>query len=43
METALAGTADVIISGDVDLQSLHEYQGMPILTAFEFLYMLEGS
>jgi putative PIN family toxin of toxin-antitoxin system len=44
LEAAVTGRAEVIISGDVDLQSLHDYEGLPILSASEFVArMLEGS
>ncbi len=44
LEAAVAGRAEVIISGDVDLRSLHEYEGVSILSASDFVArMLEGS
>jgi predicted nucleic acid-binding protein len=36
-EAAVAGSVDVIISGDADLLSLHEYNGTPILSASDFI------
>lgn len=38
---ALTGNADAIISGDKDLRDLGEYQGIPILSAREFLDLLD--
>jgi putative PIN family toxin of toxin-antitoxin system len=40
IETALAGGATVIVSGDRDLLSLGDVQGVEILTARQFLYRL---
>ena len=37
---ALAGAADVIVSGDSDLLVLAQYQGIPILTASQALARL---
>jgi predicted nucleic acid-binding protein len=37
---ALDGQADLIVSGDRHLLDLGEYQGIPILTAREFLERL---
>jgi uncharacterized protein len=39
---AVAAQAEAIISGDSHLLSLGEYQGIPILTAAEFLKRLRG-
>ena len=39
---ALDGRADLIVSGDRHLLDLGEYQGIPILTAREFLARLAG-
>lgn len=41
LEAAVAGGADAIVSGDDDLLSLGEYEGIPIVTAVRFLLMLE--
>jgi putative PIN family toxin of toxin-antitoxin system len=38
---AIEGHADYIVSGDAHLLSLHEHAGMPIITAREFLGILE--
>lgn len=35
--TAIAAGADVIVTGDLDLLVLQEYEGIPIVTAREFL------
>ncbi len=43
LECALAGHAEYIVSGDRDLLSLGEYQGILILTPREFLGRLERS
>jgi len=40
LEAALAGEADCIVSGDVDLLSLSPFQGVPILRPAEFLARL---
>ena len=37
LETAVAGDAEYIISGDADLLKLKEFRGIKILTAKEFL------
>lgn len=37
LELALSGNADVIVSGDEDLQVLHPFRGIPILSPDEFL------
>jgi putative PIN family toxin of toxin-antitoxin system len=38
---AIEGHADYIVSGDVHLLSLHEHAGIPIVTARQFLGVLE--
>jgi putative PIN family toxin of toxin-antitoxin system len=38
---AIEGHANYIVSGDAHLLSLHEYAGIPIITAREFLGVLE--
>ena len=38
---AVEGHADHIVSGDAHLLSLHEHAGIPIITAREFLGVLE--
>jgi putative PIN family toxin of toxin-antitoxin system len=38
---AVEGRADYIVSGDAHLLSLHEHAGIPIITAREFLGILE--
>lgn len=35
--TAIAADADVIVTGDLDLLVLQEYEGIPIVTARDFL------
>jgi putative PIN family toxin of toxin-antitoxin system len=42
LEVAVAGEADVIVSGDQDLLVLHPYAGIPILSPGAFLQMLEA-
>ena len=37
LEVALAGTSDLIVSGDSDLLSLHPFRGIPIVTPAIFL------
>jgi putative PIN family toxin of toxin-antitoxin system len=37
LATAIAADADVIVTGDRDLLVLQEYEGIPIVTAKEFL------
>ncbi|MEG4350624.1 putative toxin-antitoxin system toxin component, PIN family [Microcoleus sp. LAD1_D5] len=37
LATALAADADAIVTGDLDLLVLQEYEGIPIVTAREFL------
>lgn len=41
LEVAVAGEADVIVSGDEDLLILHPYAGIPIVPPSEFLQMLD--
>lgn len=43
LECALAGKANVIVSGDRHLLDLREYEGVPILRPAEFLRRLEAS
>lgn len=40
LETALAGKADVIVTGDEDLFVLHPFEGIPIVRPVDFLKML---
>jgi len=40
LECAVLGNVDFIISGDNDLLSLREFQGIPILTASEYIEKL---
>ena len=42
LATALAAQANLIVSGDDDLLTLHEYQGMPILPASAALQRLSA-
>jgi uncharacterized protein len=42
LECAVAGSADYIVSGDADLLSLHEVQGIPIVDAPTFWQALHG-
>ena len=37
LELALDGAADLILSGDRDLLSMHPYRGIPILSAGDYL------
>jgi uncharacterized protein len=39
-EVAVAGEADVIVSGDDDLRDLSPFEGIPIVGPAEFLAML---
>jgi putative PIN family toxin of toxin-antitoxin system len=41
LEVAVAGEADVLVSGDEDLRVLHPFRGIPIVTSAEFLQMLD--
>lgn len=40
LEAALAGSADVIVSGDEDLLVLHPFEGIPIVGPVAFLVLL---
>lgn len=40
LEVAAAGEADVIVSGDEDLLTLHPWRGIPIVTPARFLEIL---
>jgi putative PIN family toxin of toxin-antitoxin system len=40
LEAAVAGQADVIITGDAELLALHEFEDVPVLTARELLDMI---
>ena len=42
LEVALAGKADVIVSGDKDLLVLHPFEGIPIVEPVIFLQMLNS-
>lgn len=42
LEVAVAGKADVIVSGDEDLLALHPFAGIPILPPVDFLQMLDA-
>jgi putative PIN family toxin of toxin-antitoxin system len=42
LEVAVAGKADVIVSGDQDLLVLHPFAGIPILAPAAFLHMLDA-
>jgi putative PIN family toxin of toxin-antitoxin system len=42
LETALAIPVDTIISGDLDLLILGQFEQIPILTASDFLQRIEG-
>jgi putative PIN family toxin of toxin-antitoxin system len=42
LECATAGNCDYIVSGDDDLLSLHEYRGIQIVSANEFLNICEN-
>jgi hypothetical protein len=39
--TAVAGKADVIVTGDKGLLALHPFRGIAILTAWEFLDLID--
>ena len=41
LEVAVAGKADVIVSGDQDLLVLHPFSGIPIVQPATFLHMLD--
>jgi predicted nucleic acid-binding protein len=42
LEVAVTGEADVIVSGDQDLLTLHPFAGIPILPPAAFLQMLDA-
>jgi len=42
LEVAVAGKADVIVTGDQDLLALHPFAGIPILPSIAFLRMLSA-
>jgi putative PIN family toxin of toxin-antitoxin system len=42
LDVAVAGKADVIVSGDQDLLTLHPFAGIPILPPAAFLQMLDA-
>jgi putative PIN family toxin of toxin-antitoxin system len=42
LEVAVAGEADVIVSGDQDLLVLHPFAGIPILSPGDFLRILDA-
>ena len=42
LEVAVAGSADVIVSGDQDLLVLHPFAGIPIVPPAAFLQMLDA-
>jgi len=42
LECAVLGDVDFIISGDSDLLSLKEFQGIPIMTASEYIDKVES-
>jgi putative PIN family toxin of toxin-antitoxin system len=42
LEVAVAGGADVIVSGDQDLLTLHPFAGIPILPPAAFLQVLDA-
>jgi len=42
LETAMAGRADVIVSGDEDLLVLDPFEGIPIVSPAEFLRSLDA-
>ncbi|MFO7634682.1 MAG: putative toxin-antitoxin system toxin component, PIN family [Caldilinea sp.] len=42
LEVAVTGKADVIVSGDNDLLTMAIYAGIPIVSANQFLTMLES-
>jgi len=37
LETAIAGRADSLVTGDADLLELHPFRGVPIVTPSEFI------
>jgi putative PIN family toxin of toxin-antitoxin system len=42
LELALNGHADVIVSGDQDLLTLHPFRGIPVLKPADFIQMITG-
>src|SRR5665213_2330612 len=42
LELALAGNANVIVTGDADLLALHPFRGIPILTPASFIHSLRA-
>lgn len=42
LDCAIAGNADYIVTGDKGLLQLEEYRGIRIITAIEFLAILDG-
>ena len=42
LECAVLGGVDFIISGDSDLLSIKEFQGIPVLAASEYIEKVEG-
>lgn len=43
LETAIAGGADYIVTGDKHLLDLHEYEGIEIITPARFAAILAGA
>ena len=43
LETALAGDADCLVTGDRDLLVMSPFRGIPILTSAEFLLLVAAS
>jgi predicted nucleic acid-binding protein len=41
LEVAVAGQAEVLVSGDEDLLVLHPFRGIPIVSPAEFLELLD--
>lgn len=41
LEIAVAGNADLIVSGDADLLILHPFEGIPVVTLAAFLQSIE--
>jgi predicted nucleic acid-binding protein len=42
LDVAVNGGADVLITGDADLLALNPYEGIPILTAADYLTKIGG-
>jgi len=42
LECAVAGQADYIVTGDHHLLGMHQFEGIPIVTAAEFLAVLDA-